>query len=103
MKIAISCQGMSEDALVDTRFGRCTAFAIYNTDTKVLEFIENPNKNAVEGAGPASVSLIANQNVSKVISGEFGFKIKQMLTDLNIQMVIMKENRTVQEIINLIK
>ena len=100
MKIAITSQGMSADSLLDSRFGRCTAFAIYDTDTKALDFIKNPNKDIDEGAGPASVSLVANQGVSRIISGEFGFKIKGLLTDLKIQMDTCKENISVQEIIN---
>lgn len=103
MKVAISCQGMDADALIDSRFGRCTAFAVYDTESRKLDFVENPNKDAGHGAGPASVALIANLGVGKVISGEFGFKVRDLLANLNIQMVIMKEKRTVREIINLLK
>ena len=100
MKIAITSQGMSADSLLDSRFGRCTAFAIFDTDTKTLDFIHNPNKDADEGAGPASVALVANQGVSRIISGEFGFKIKGLLNDLKIQMDTRKEQLTIQKIID---
>lgn len=103
MKVAISCRGKSSDALVDSRFGRCAAFAIYDTDDASVTFIDNPNINSGHGAGPASVSLVANMGVQKIVSGEFGFKVKDMLNDLKIQMVIMKEEHTVEEIINLLK
>lgn len=102
MKIAISCTGNSADATVDQRFGRCAYFAFYDTDTRELEFDANPAKDASEGAGPAAVAFVANKNVGKIISGEFGFKIKNMLTDLKIQMVIMKESKTVSEITELL-
>ena len=100
MKIAITSEGMSAESLLDSRFGRCTAFAIFDTDTKELSFVENPNKDVDEGAGPASVSLVANQGVKRIISGEFGFKIKSLLNDLNIEMDARKERVSVQEIIN---
>ena len=100
MKIAISSEGMNAESLLDSRFGRCSAFAIYDTETKELSFIENPNKNADEGAGPASVSLIANQGVRRVISGEFGFKIKGLLNDLKIEMDARKEKMSISDIIN---
>ena len=100
MKIAITSQGMTSDSLLDSRFGRCTAFAVYDTDTKKLDFIKNPNKDVDEGAGPASVSLVANQGVQRIISGEFGFKIKGLLNDLKIQMDTRKEQVSIADIIN---
>lgn len=100
MKIAITSQGMNSESLLDSRFGRCTAFAIYDTESKHLDFIKNPNKDADEGAGPASVTLIANQGVNRIISGEFGFKIKGLLTDLKIQMDTRKEIVSIADIIN---
>ena len=99
MKIAISSEGMNAESLLDSRFGRCTAFAIYDTETQDLNFIENPNKDAEEGAGPASVSLVANQGVKRIISGEFGFKIKGLLNDLKIEMDARKEKASIANII----
>ena len=103
MKVAITSSGSTADSLLDQRFGRCAYFAIYDTDSKDLSFIENPNLNAAEGAGPASVSLVANQKVSKIISGEFGFKIKGMLNDLHIQMVMLKEEKTIADIVAMLQ
>jgi len=102
MKVAITSQGNEPNSLVDARFGRCSYFAIYDIEDKSLKFIENPNKEVEEGAGPASVSFVANQGVSKIVSGEFGFKIKSLLNDLKIQMVIMKQEKTIQEIVKLL-
>lgn len=99
MKIAISSEGMNAESLLDSRFGRCTAFAIYDTDTKELTFIKNSNKDADEGAGPASVSLVANQGVQRIISGEFGFKIKGLLNDLKIEMDARKERVSIADLI----
>lgn len=103
MKVAITSQGMDAESLLDSRFGRCTAFAIYDTETQKLDFINNPNKDADEGAGPASVSLVANQGVKRIISGEFGFKIKGLLKDLKIQTDPRKEQLSIAEIINQLK
>ena len=103
MKIAITSSGNIVSAQLDQRFGRCAYFAFYDTESKSVEFVENTNKDAAEGAGPASVATVANRQVSKIISGEFGFKIKGMLNDLNIQMVMIKENKTIQDIIDLLE
>ncbi len=102
MKIAITSQGNSLDSLVDQRFGRCAYFAFYDTESKELEFVENAGKNAEEGAGPTAVAFVANKGVHKIVAGEFGFKIKDMLKELNIQMIIMKEDKTIREVVDLL-
>ena len=102
MKIAITSTGNSLDSHLDQRFGRCSYFVIYDTETKGIEIIPNPNKDALEGAGPASVQIVASRNVKKIISGEFGAKIKSLLDSLNIQMIVIKEpEKKVSEIINM--
>lgn len=45
MKIAITSSGNSMDASIDNRFGRCSYFAFYDTETLDIEFIPNPNKD----------------------------------------------------------
>jgi len=101
MKVAITSTGNSLEATLDQRFGRCSYFVIYDTETKSIEFLPNPNKDAEEGAGPASVQIVAGKKVSKIISGEFGMKIKSLLDSLTIQMIMIKdENKKISEIIN---
>ncbi|HOZ30516.1 MAG: NifB/NifX family molybdenum-iron cluster-binding protein [Bacteroidales bacterium] len=102
MKIAITSTGKDLNSNVDPRFGRCSYFVIYETESKTYEFIENPNKNADNGAGPASVQVVADKGVSKIVSGEFGMKIKSLLESLKIQMIVIKEpTKTIQDIINM--
>lgn len=103
MKVAITSEGNSPESKVDQRFGRCSYFVIYDTETKSTEFIPNPNRNAREGAGPASVQLIAAKNIAKVVSGEFGVKIKPILDSLKIQMISVKDEKSITEIIQLIE
>jgi predicted Fe-Mo cluster-binding NifX family protein len=103
MKIAITSTGNSLDNKLDQRFGRCSYFIIYDTETKGMEFIPNPNKDVQAGAGPASVQLVASRNVQKIISGEFGIKIKSLLDSLKIQMIVLKEpEKTIRDIINML-
>lgn len=103
MKVAITSSGNSLESKMDQRFGRCGFFTIYDTENKGMEFIPNPNKEAQEGAGPASVQLVASRNVQKIISGEFGIKIKSLLDSLKIQMIVFKEpEKTIGDIINML-
>jgi len=92
MKVAITSTGNTLESTLDQRFGRCAYFVIYDTETEGIEFLPNPNKDAEEGAGPACVQLIAGRNVTKIISGEFGLKIKPLLDSLKIQMIVLKES-----------
>ncbi len=103
MKVAITSTGNTLNSTLDPRFGRCAYFVIYDTETKGVEFLPNPNKEAEEGAGPACVQLIAGKNATKTISGEFGMKIKPLLDSLKIQMIVIKEpEKTIGEIIKML-
>ena len=86
--------------MLDARFGRCAYFAIYDTDSKEFTFFENPAKDSESGAGPAAVAFVAKQGISKIVSGEFGMKIKGILESLNIEMISVKDNKTITEIIS---
>jgi len=103
MKIAIASNGNTLESTLDLSFGRCAYFIIYDSESKAMEFIPNPNKDLEEGAGPASVNIIASRNTNKIISSEFGVKIKPLLDSLKIQMIVLKEpTKTIQQIINML-
>jgi len=103
MKVAITSTGNTLDSKLDQRFGRCSYFLIYDSETKAMEYIPNPNLDAQEGAGPASVQLVASKGVTQIISGEFGIKIKSLLDSLKIQMIIYKEpEKEIREIIEML-
>lgn len=104
MKVAITSTGNSLESTIDQRFGRCAFFVIYDTETGGVEILPNPNRDAQEGAGPASVQLVASRDVQKIVSGEFGVKIKSLLDSLRIQMVVYKEpEKTVQSVIDMLR
>jgi predicted Fe-Mo cluster-binding NifX family protein len=103
MKVAITSTGNSPDSNVDPRFGRCAYFVIYDIETGSTEFVPNPNKNASSGAGPASVKIVADKGVKKIVSGEFGIKIKSILDSLEIQMIVVKDhNKKISDIIEML-
>jgi predicted Fe-Mo cluster-binding NifX family protein len=103
MKIAITSTGATPDAMLDHRFGRCSYFVIYDTETRSTEYLPNPAKDAEEGAGPMAVQLVASRGVQKIVSGEFGMKIKPLLDSLKIQMIAVKEEgRSVNAIITML-
>ena len=103
MKIAMASTGNTLDSNIDSSFGRCAWFVIYDTESGGMEIIPNPTKDMEEHAGQAAVELISSRNVSKIISGEFGFKIKPLLDSMNIQMIVVKDpDKRISHIIDLL-
>ena len=104
MKVAITSTGNSLESTVDPRFGRCAYFAIYDTDSKAIAFIPNPARHVEEGAGPKAVQQVASYEAKKIVSGEFGMKIKPLLDSLKIQMIVVKapekKNMDIMEMLN---
>ncbi len=102
MKIVITSTGDTLDSTIDSRFGRCAFLAIHDTETKSTEFVLNTGKESQESAGPAAVQFVAAHKASKIISGEFGLKIKSLLESLNIEMITNKDSTSkIAEIIKL--
>lgn len=104
MKTVISSSGNNINSAFDRRFGRAAWFCIYDEETGNIEFIQNENMNAQNGAGTKSAQKMVELNVKKVISGDFGPKAKDLLDKFHIQMVILQEDQiTIEEIIQRIK
>jgi predicted Fe-Mo cluster-binding NifX family protein len=72
MKIAVASTGPTLDDLVEARFGRCAYFVIVDPDTLEFESFPNPNIALGGGAGPQSAQLMANKDVSAVLTGNCG-------------------------------
>jgi predicted Fe-Mo cluster-binding NifX family protein len=103
MKVAITSTGNNLESLLDSRFGRCSYFVIYDTTSHSTEFIPNPNKENIEGAGSASIQIIAARGAEKVVSGEFGAKVKSIFDSLQIQLVVLKDpEKKISQIIELL-
>jgi len=104
MKIAITSSGNNLESFVDRHFGRCSFFVIYDTSTDGYEIVPNPNSGHQEGAGPASVQLVAGKGVEKVVSGDFGIMVKSLFDQLQIQLIsVPDETKRIQQIIDLLK
>ncbi len=103
MKVAITSSGNSPESLLDSRFGRCSYFVVFDTESLSTEFIPNPNKENIDGAGPASVQLVASRGVKKVVSGEFGSKVKALFDSLQIQLIVLNDiDKNISEVIKLL-
>lgn len=87
MKICVTSQGDKLDFQVDPRFGRCQYFIIIDTDTSELEAIQNPNIDAMGGAGIQSGQLVASKQVKAVVTGNVGPNAFQTLQAAGIDVI----------------
>ena len=72
MIVAISSTGTSLDSNVDARFGRCSYFIFYDTDTDRFDSIDNQSRNSMEGAGIQTAQMVANKGAKAIITGNVG-------------------------------
>ena len=77
MKIVITSAGDSLDSNLDNRFGRCSYFMFYNTESSEYEFFPNENKNDDEKAEVAAMRFIKSKGAEKAITRVFGIKINR--------------------------
>lgn len=104
MKVAISAQNADLNAEVDSHFGRCTCFALFDTETGKTEFIPNDYRDTIEGAGQSAAQFVASLGVEKVISCEFGTKAKAVLDGNKIQLVMLPQrNQSIKQIVKLLQ
>ncbi|MCD8471186.1 MAG: hypothetical protein LRY33_00605 [Parabacteroides chartae] len=77
--------------------------SFYNTETKESVFQPNPFKDNDEGVGVDVVEWIITFSCSKIVSGQFGMKIKPLLDESRIQLILVNDPElTIRQIINLL-
>jgi predicted Fe-Mo cluster-binding NifX family protein len=73
MKIAITSQGTTLDALVDPRFGRAANILVVDPETLEFEALDNSeNINAFKGAGINAAVMVSGKGAEVLITGYCG-------------------------------
>jgi len=88
MKIAITSTGENLDSNVDPRFGRAKYFIIVDSETMEFKAIENPSIAAGGGAGVQSAQLIADENVSYLLTGNCGPNAFKVFSAAGINVIV---------------
>ncbi len=90
MKIIISSKSKEKEDLMDSRFGRCPYFYIYNSETKKGKMIENEAANTGGGAGIKAANFIIEEKPDILITGNLGPNAENVLRESNIEVILMK-------------
>jgi len=72
MKIGVSSTGPEISSSADPRFGRCSHFAIYDTNDNSYRFISNNAQQAGGGAGIAAAQQMIDEDVEIILTGNMG-------------------------------
>ena len=97
-KICITSKGKDLGAEVDPSFGRAKYFLIVDPETMNFEVVNNPNIEAVQGAGIQSAQLISNKNIGTVLTGSCGPNAQRILQSSGIR-VITGTNGKVKDVL----
>jgi len=77
--IAVASDGETLKAAVSDVAARCPYFLIVDSKGTLLEAVENPYKDNKGGAGASAANFLAEKNVTIIIAGNFGNKMKDAL------------------------
>ncbi|MFA5430752.1 MAG: NifB/NifX family molybdenum-iron cluster-binding protein [Candidatus Omnitrophota bacterium] len=98
MKICVTSEGKSLDSPVDSRFGRCSNFIFFDTDTGGFEAQENSGLPFQGGAGIQAGQLAVSKGVTAVLTGNVGPNAYRVLASAGIS-VFTGVSGTVKEAI----
>jgi len=88
MKLVFSSTGKNLDANLDQRFGRCSYFVCYDTDTKEISSVSNnQNLNAAQGAGIQAATTVADCGADYALCGHCGPKAFRVLNLAGIKVI----------------
>jgi predicted Fe-Mo cluster-binding NifX family protein len=97
MKICITSQGSTLDALTEERFGRAPYFMIIDTETGAAEALENQFAGATGGVGPKAAQLLIARKVAALVSGMVGGNAREVIMAAGIQMYTYKAGGSVKD------
>jgi len=104
MMVCVTSTGNSLDSQVDPRFGRAAWFLFVDQDSLELkEAIENPNVNAMGGAGIQSAQLVADKGAQVLLTGSLGPNAVTALSAAGIKVVTGVHGVTCREAVEKLK
>lgn len=88
MRICVTASGEGLDSEIDPRFGRCSYFVIYDSETKSVESISNISIAASGGAGIKAAEAVTNAEVNVLLTGSVGPNAFSIFTEVGIDVQV---------------
>ena len=82
--IAVATLEKTENSQISDKAAHAPYYLIFDKGGNLLEVISNPFRDAARGAGPKAADLLAEKNVTVVVAGDFGHKMKSALDEKGI-------------------
>ena len=82
--IAVATLEKTENSQIGDKAARAPYYLIFDKRGALLEVVSNPFRDTASGAGAKVADLLASKNVSVVVAGDFGHKMKFALDEKGI-------------------
>ncbi|MFC1662253.1 NifB/NifX family molybdenum-iron cluster-binding protein [Gemmatimonadota bacterium] len=102
-RIALTVGSPSFDVEVEPRFGRSAFILLVDPETMAWETLANPGWDARGGAGVRVAQVLSDQEVSDVVSGDFGPNAHKALDAAGIIMHRCESGTTARAAVDLWK
>jgi predicted Fe-Mo cluster-binding NifX family protein len=103
-RVAITLQSRNGlQSPLDPRFGRAPVFLIVDLESRdIIAELDNESADLAHGAGTGAAALMSAHDVASVISGRFGPKAEQALSQLGIEMRIAPAGLTAEQALDML-
>jgi len=98
MKVYVSSAAPTIFSEVDQKFGRCSYFLVYDTETRKTRIIENVSSDTGQGAGVSTSRKIVSEGANVVITGNIGPRAFEILSASGVT-IFLAEEMSVKEAI----
>lgn len=100
MRIAVASMGSSPEALVGVRFGMCSQFLVFDTETHEYVVVSVPPRaESRNKVSLAAIRAVAQQDISVVITGHIQDVCRKTMLSLGIDVIDGVTGMTVEEAI----
>ncbi len=100
--IAVAAVDRTENSQICQEAARAPYYLIFNKRGKLLEVISNLFSDSARHAGPQVAALLAEKNVTVMVAGDFGQKLKIALDEKGINHLTATGvvQKAIQELLN---
>lgn len=87
MKIAVATENDAPSAEISSQGARTLFYLIFDADGHLGEILENPYAGNPAHVGPDVANILISMHVTKVITGRFGPKFKEVLQNNQVECI----------------